>query len=177
MAKVNPPIEVEHIGSLTYSFRVVDGIVESIEFYNWPELYSWHSLPNMLNDYGPPDEVALYTEGEQRNGSRIAMLVLVYEDLGFMIDYVSFRELEVVGDKVLFCPAGNYSFMYLWSKELNYSFDEASSVFIEPSTSVSPRPVLEVSDMDIQSFYHSFQDPNTDTCIETDLEAWPHFLD
>jgi hypothetical protein len=176
MAKFDSPIEVDYIGSLTYSFQVIDGIVESIEFYNWPELYSWHSLPNVLNEYGPPDDVALYTEGKQINGSRIAMLVLFYKDQSFMIDYVSFRDLKAVGDKVLFCPEGDYSFMYLWSNNLKYSFDEALSIFIEPSTSVTPQSLLEVSDMDIQTFYQSFQNPNSDACIETNLEAWPHFL-
>ena len=176
IAKVDSPIEVDYIGSLTYSFQVLDGIVESIEFYNWPELYSWHSLPNVLNEYGPPDDVALYTEGEQMNGSRIAMLILFYKDQRIMIDYVSFRELKAVGDKVLFCPEDGYSFMYLWSNKSNYSFDEALSIFIKPSTSVSPRPLLEVSDMDIQSFYQLFQISSSNACIETNLEAWPHFL-
>jgi hypothetical protein len=175
-AKFDSPIEVDYIGSLTYSIQVIDGIVESIDFYNWPELYSWHSLTNVLKEYGPPDDVALYTEGKQMNGSRIAMLVLFYKDRSFMVDYVSFRDLKAVGDKVLFCPDGDYSFMYLWSNNLNYSFGEALSIFIEPSTSVTPRPLLEVSDMDIQTFYQLFQNPNSDACIETDLEAWPHFL-
>jgi hypothetical protein len=65
----------------------------------------------------------------------------------------------------------------MWSKELDYSFDQAITIYSAVYESVAPRPMGEVSDMDIQSFYHAFQDPNTSACIETELEAWPHFLD
>jgi hypothetical protein len=163
--------------TIQYSFLVTDGVITSIEFYNWPELSSWHYLSKILNDYGPPDEVGLYTEGKQYTGSRISSLILFYADPGFMIEYVSFRKVEAVGDKVLFCPEGNYSFIYMWSKGLDYSFDEAITAYPVVYESASPRPIGEVSNMDIQSFYHAFRDPNTNACIETDLAAWPHFLE
>jgi hypothetical protein len=176
-AKVESPIEIDHIGSISYSFRVIDGIVESIEFYNWPELSHWHYLSNILSDYGLPDEVGLYTEGTQYTGSRVSSLILFYRDLGFMIEYVSFSEVEAVGDKVLFCPEGNYGFSYMWSKELDYAFDEAVTVYPVVYESASPRRIGEVSHMNIHDFYSDFREQNANVCIETDLDAWDHFLD
>lgn len=176
---VEPPFESEYINRLSFHFKVEDRLVVGISTYNWyfPQIQAWYYLPRVLQKHGEPDQVSIYTDGKNRAGSRPTGLILFYEDYGSMIEYVSFSEIRAKGEEIVICPEGTYNIMYLWTQGERITYEEAVERFVENVEQglPMPRPLQEVSDMDPQTFYEVFKDPDNKPCLTTYLEYWPNF--
>jgi hypothetical protein len=60
IVQISSPIDVPYITTLNQTYGIRDGIIETIDTYNY-ELATWYDLPNILNIYGRPDEIGITT--------------------------------------------------------------------------------------------------------------------
>ena len=60
----------------------------------------------------------------------------------------------------------------LWSPETqNLSFQEAKK-FIDTTNLPEPKPLIEATGIDVETFYETFRNPETDVCLETPKNLW-----
>ena len=65
-------------------------------------------------------------------------------------------------------------FIYLWSPEkTKMSFQDAKQKFIDTTFLPEPQPLVDATGMDVNTFYKTFKNPNTDVCLETPKDLWP----
>jgi hypothetical protein len=173
--QLNEPMELQ----LTLETNYRDSIVVALETYNYEGVADWYILPAIIKTYGSPEEVALYTVQVEEFGSRPTGIILFYGSRGFMIEYVAFDRLEVIGDFVELCPRWTYNFLYSWPPEYSLSFDQAISDFIQPSYSAGipqPKRLEEATGLDAAEFIQLFAEGAPPVpCIQTPLAIWPEY--
>ncbi len=104
-------------------------------------------------------------------------LVLFYPQQAIMLNTFSIAE-GIVDNKIEICPnrknVPDYLFsqyLYLWSPEEEKSFQDFDINFgIDPYTF----KLLEdlTTEIDTQTFYETYLDPNTNACFEIDMDVW-----
>jgi hypothetical protein len=167
------PIDVSYINSLEQTYRIRDGVVESIQTYNYEILATWYYMPNILEVYSQPSEVGIYTYRNEFNGSRPTSIILFYADRGIMLEYVGGGSVHTVGENVQICPLWTYNFMYLWSPALELTFNEAVNMFLDIENEPYPIRLQDATGMSLEVFFQTYSNPNTTTCLETPVNLWP----
>lgn len=82
---------------------------------------------------------------------------------------------EEQGDQIVGCPNDYpYPVMWLWEPGEELSFLEAASIIagIHPLDLPSFLPVDQVSEMDVEEFFETFQVEGNNFCLETPAEVW-----
>ena len=95
---------------------------------------------------------------------------------GILVEYSTLEPPKEADGKLQNCLIGKMDspFIYLWSPEKQpLSFDEAKRMFLDIKSLPEPKPLLEATGMDVETFYQTFKNSNTDTCLETDKSLWP----
>ena len=120
-------------------------------------LAAWHHDPFLKADYD------------------VFSLVVVYSDLGFLIEYISPSEL--VDDYLRGCPME--AKLTLWSWDPDNDLSLAEIVVVKPidrgftSRSVGYfKPIEEATSMTLDEFYQVFKDPNNVQCLKTPADMW-----
>lgn len=133
-----------------------------------------YDLSNLLKEYGQPDEVYIDTDPERFQGSLQTTLVLLYKSQGIFAYYeVPGTEM---GDEIQACFENeNVSRMMVWSPEIEWSYIEATekTQFLPPI-----REFLfleEVTDMDEEMFYQTYQDTTSSICINVLREPFYYY--
>lgn len=170
--KIPSPIDVPYITYLEQTYTIRDGVVETIETYNF-ELTETYYLPKILNDYGTPSQVGIRTFRNEFNGSRPTGISIFYPKTGILIEYVGHKRVDTIGNKIQICPGGTYNFLYLWSPTLELTFDEAVNMFIDTRNMPPPISLEEATGMDVSTFYETYKNPNSTVCLETQADLWP----
>lgn len=171
-ASILPPFP-EKMGTISHEYTVKEGVVDRIKIYNGdlaPNLY----LTNILNTYGPPNEIWIQTIGVEEQGSQPFTFYFFYPENGVLIVY-SGGNLSQVGDKLRNCFQDLDSpFIYLWPPAQNISFQDAAEALMNIKAQGPPFPLRleEATNLDLESFYTQFKDPNNNACLDTPINLW-----
>ncbi|MBW8010502.1 MAG: hypothetical protein FVQ83_04560 [Chloroflexi bacterium] len=153
-----------------FSLYVIDGGISSIETGSFYIDYSIQ-LDQMLQEYGAPTQIFLWTLSNAPFRPLPFILVLFYEDQGIMAIY-DYDNAEIIGDNISSCPKPVVSGLSLWSEiiEMDVEDIEFRALGVDPT---KPLRLLEdVTDYTIDSFHQTFKDTSNQTCIITPVEHW-----
>ncbi|RPI27560.1 MAG: hypothetical protein EHM70_17710 [Chloroflexota bacterium] len=129
-------------------------------------------LPQILNEYGVPESVYVFTFPEEppaRYGSETFQITLLYPDQGILVEYTT--QLRVEGENVLGCFSNAHVEMELTPIGDRDLFFE----HIVPSWQGvidHDKPLEEATSMTLEEFYETFRQ-HSDQCLETPSEIWP----
>lgn len=132
-------------------------------------------LSTILKLYGLPDEVLVGTWLEEADyyGSvtyRPFSLVLLYLQHGFVIEYQSIR--GSTGEDYTGCPDESHIKITAWSPKDNVSMKEIAGKASFTVSIESLRPINEVTDFTVESFYLKFRGEKARLCIHTPAKLW-----
>lgn len=153
-----------------YSVEV--GIIQTIKVIagHTPAYY----LQAILENYGPPDEIWLYTMDAPRDGNLGFNIRLLYLEQGFMVALTTDNE-ELNGGVISACfepDETQFAQLFLWipgtissfiDARVQAGFDRSRGQFL---------PLHEATDMDVATFYELYQSGGGETCIQTSAELW-----
>lgn len=151
--------------------------------------YVWYEAPlsnfplnNILSQYGPPDEIRLSALGYYMGLSNLGTfwIVLYYKEQGILVEYEGNMEKAKVLDICFpYEKLRPYVRILLWDPDKNYSFKEAGNLMklqIKPENSIDEdyRPINELSDLDVPSFYERYRvAENRGICFGVPDRDWP----
>jgi hypothetical protein len=159
---------------MEHGYFIRNGIVEYIRVFNF-NLAPNYYLPKFLETYGVPEEIYIRTFAQEEMGIQNFTVDLFYQNLGVLIEYSTGEPLREIDDKLQNCMIKEMDspFIHLWSPETqNLSFQEAKR-FIDTTNLPEPKPLLDATRMDVQTFYETFKNPDTVACLETPKDLWP----
>ncbi len=143
-----------------------------------------YTLDQILSRFGPPSQVLLHYW--PYSGALYSLGVL-YEEQGILVVYMGPVQgeglnpyLETRGD-ALICPTGSRVTdigIWLRSPEMDMSLADiftdwraARGYYTLPFATDQPDPILEeITGMDLETFYLTYLDPDTQTCLEAPVE-------
>ncbi len=162
---VNYFVEKEN-GLVVSSFATIstgEGLVQEIE------AGVYYPLDQVLELYGQPDEVRVYVDNQSIDKLAPFVIALYYGEQGFLANYGGRTEKGEINQ---ICPnviEGRASVWFLWSPELEMTFDIAGRkelLFVSPSDRRF-RKVEQVTNMDARQFYEMYRDPaNLSKCFD-----------
>lgn len=136
-----------------------------------------YSLSGLLREYGSPTEVWINAQPVAMDEQPVFSYVLLYPDTGIMSAKEVFATVE--DGYVIMCPQkDNMSpdHLWLWPPGMPMTFAEvADGVFVNIGPAFQP-PFLkleEATDIDVDQFYTTYLDPNTDECFNSPAALWP----
>lgn len=160
------PAEISQYDFLRQYFIVHNGIVTNIR-PELPDRMLWINISQILSMYGDPSEIWIDTYGTSYGEIDPFRLVLFYPEKGFLVRY--FDDADFINNYVVGCFGGYFGAIHIWAPELGLTFNEALNVNYSPQYY---KPLEEVTELDIETFYQAHLDPNTEICIETPIELW-----
>ncbi|MBI3731855.1 MAG: hypothetical protein HY259_00095 [Chloroflexi bacterium] len=89
-----------------------------------------------------------------------------------MVDYgVSY----LLKDKIIVgCPQNDADIrLYLWAPQTRSTFEDIQLRLATFYGENYFRPLIEVTKLNVPTFYQTFKNPNNQTCIETPDAIWP----
>ncbi len=162
------PEYIDETGNLRHQFVVRDGIIVKIRLDGPWGTTKINTVSEILNNYGLPTEIWLNTWGYTFGNNYYPFSVaLFYPELGILVRY-SDEHAKLVDGYVTGCPQNNSGTLWLWAPERELTFIES----LGKQRGQHHKPLEEVSEMDIETFYQTYLDPDTETCIETPAELW-----
>jgi hypothetical protein len=151
---------------------------------DYDELLGQFSLPNILRDYGQPDEIWVkpFPENDNlpytyRTGSAPFDFLLIYSDDGFAVEYMAW--VIVTDDGYLMgCPNTAYMKIASWKPDRKVDFAEMASYFsgthsLSASNYFEFKPIQEVTLLQVEDFYENYKNPDFSECVKTPRSLWP----
>jgi hypothetical protein len=145
-----------------YSLR--NGVVDWISTPSKGNEMSF-TLSQFLTDYGPPEEIRIRTFSDSLGGRLPFLLTLFYPELGIRATY-SDQYAKNESSMVIGCFTGGASFS-LWSPKEQINWNDYNSGQFRYKT------LDKGTDMDIDTFYETFIDPDNNPCLGTPANLWP----
>lgn len=173
--RVPLPTSYSDANYLEHGYFIRNGIVEYIRVFNF-NLAPNYYLPKFLETYGVPEEIYIRTFAQEEMGIQNFTVDLFYQNFGVLIEYSTGEPLREIDDKLQNCliKTMNSPFIFLWSPDvLKLSFQDAKQKFLDITNLPEPKPLLEATGMNVDTFYETFKDPDTNGCLETPKELWP----
>ncbi len=164
--------DLSEINLLTQSYSVNDGVIEIIHPERPRGTSKIFTISEILNTFDRPTEVWIDTIGVTFGDYFPFRITLFYPEKGILVRY--FDDAGFSDDHLTGCPQDHSGKLTLWATELNLTFAEALNgtrglgTFGEQYN----KPLEEVTEMDVEAFYQTYLDPDTETCIETSAELW-----
>jgi hypothetical protein len=143
------------------------GVNEEIERANNSTKYFMHSL---LEEYGTPDQIYLYTQPNTPENIFPFSVILFYTDQRFALVYI--EDGIPQGDQMRACFKNNMGVLS-WAPDTISELDDLTKAGMSPEDLHQYRPLHEVTELDVTSFYETFKDPSVPFCLETPTEIWP----
>ena len=139
-------------------------------------------IPNILEKYGLPTSILIAPYYNERPGLPYPewiwfSVVLIYEDRGFLSEYIMPRRL--IGDSYAACPSQLVQLTIIgWDINQEITLPEIASVK-SGQMGISElmidyfKPIEEATSITINDFSELFRDPDSTECVYTPMELWP----
>jgi len=174
IAEIDTPVikKISENKSLRHFLYVYDGIVEVIHLETPREGSGVYIVSDLLNAYGRPQEVWIDTLSVSFDEFFPFRVVLYYPEKGILIKYLD--DAEFADDHLIGCPQNHSGKLTLWSPQLELTFAEALNGTNALGTYGENyyKPLAEATEIDVETFYQTYLDPDTETCIKTPVELW-----
>jgi hypothetical protein len=138
-------------------------------------LFKNYQLPHLLQKYGIPSRAFIYIESDIPNPPKDYYYnfyyVLVYDSQGFLIEYLTPR--EIVGDEYKGCSSKATHFSIVSWKTGTQPTIEEMMKYLGGQLSVSfarLKPLEEATAMSMDNFYQKYK--NSDACITSHDKIW-----
>lgn len=166
------PQEISSRGELVQYFIVNDGKVEIIDFVSPGGTNKVYTIFEILNTYGLPTEVKIDTYAYSFGEINLFHLALFYPDKNILVRYGT--SANFIDEYVVGCFQSGNGSVVVWSSELDLSFAEALNGTRGLGTFGEQyyKALEEATEMDVETFYQTYLDPDTETCLETPAELW-----
>lgn len=148
--------------------RFITAVVEE-EFENQNDSKKYF-LYSLLEEYGAPDQIYLYTQPYTPDNSFPFSVILYYKNQRFALIYMGHGIPQL--DQIRGCFKNDFSFLS-WVPNTISELDDFTKVGIRPEDLSQYRPLDEVTKLDVATFYETFKDPSTPFCLETPVNLWP----
>ncbi len=145
-------------------YKLKNGVIESIEIGILN--IDHYTLENLLEEYGPPDEIWVRTgrKDEYQTVTDLYLFVF-YKGEGIAAWYYDINA-RVEDNSIVGCPEISGHLM-VWNPMQPYTFDEIKNHFTVAPKELSFKPLVEVSGMSIEEYTRH------PSCIEAPLDLWP----
>ena len=170
------PVGLFSVNQVSPIYAVQNGIVQKIETLvpigdTASAYFAQYVLPTFLTTYGQPREIWLSTyRSAFEEGDLPFFTVLFYPDQGIMAVYEDNGERR--GDLVEGCPQEDIvSYLVLQVPGLDKTFEET----ITRTSGLGEWDYLlleEATEIDVATFYETFQNPDNTTCLQTPANLW-----
>lgn len=164
------------------TYVVKDEIIEKInaEINGSSPVFDLYKLAAILREHGRPSEIYLSTYATSIQGELPFNLVLFYPDDVMLLKYYANAHIvEIDGVSTVEGCILNESMsrLALWPPDAALSFAEAveTTKGMSPSEGYFYHSLEDVTEMDIEMFYQTYLDPNTEICIQTPAEIWEDY--
>lgn len=154
-------------GATIYSLR--NGLIDNIWVTPARGTDRSYQLHQMLIDYGEPTEVWLQTTLNVPVSPLPFRVFLYYPQKGILA-YYEYKVTRKVGDQLWGCPEPIGPQLWLWSPERPLTIDDIQPIGPDAR---QLQPLEDATGMDIATFYQTFKESNTSSCLITPVEFWP----
>lgn len=158
---------------LLHRYVVEDGLVQRIEVTVGD--VDGFQISELMEKLGQPKEVWVKTYSEAREGSLPFVTALYYPNMGVVAQYSG--EAEEDGGYVVECPEDRFPSvnLVLTPPTQDVAFEEAveDAILLGPTQLWKYQRLEEVSELDPQSFYERYRQPDNTSCIKTEAGNWP----
>ncbi len=157
-------LEFTELGGTVQSIQVISEVDRNAQASHFVQDWRHYSLNQVLGRYGIPSQVRMHIVPEIEPGaSPYYTLGLGYDHLGFYILYLGPAVSEPPVMRV--CPR----------------FGEVTGIILYLQSPQPGEPVLsddtptleEATGMDVETFYETFKNADSDVCLESPAEMWP----
>ena len=154
--------------SLVVGLYVIEGLISEIQLgtLQYPS-----QLHQILEEFGPPTQIFLWTLSNAPFRPLPFILLLFYEDQGILAMY-PYNNAEDIGDNIRSCPLSLGAYIWLWSKSIEMDDEDIEFRALGPDPTTPLRLLEDVTDYTIDSFHQTFKDASNQTCIITPVEHW-----
>lgn len=139
-----------------------------------------YQLSTFLQTWGPPSEVWLWTWPYEYPDEWVgypAYLQLYFPDKGMLIRYETYTDIVNENVQICFDQIQNAKIILwdpqIWDPDGIKTFAERSGTTDEFAISDATRPIQEVTDWDVQTFYEIAKQDEPSSCLQTPSELWP----
>jgi hypothetical protein len=159
-------------------FGISDGVVDDIAMDSESTIWG-HTLPQLLENNGQPEEVYLYLMPDSPDGSWFFLLIN-YPEQGILARYTGqatrWAEFgsggEVVPIKYSICPIGIGP--ELWLRPPGTPIQIKGNPALGGTDFTRYLKALpDVTKMSLEEFYSTFRGADATTCFDTPADAWP----
>lgn len=166
------PQELSSREELIQYYLIINGKVMLIDSEAPRPSSKIYTVSKILNVYGRPKEVQIETYAYSHGEINTFSIAIFYPDKGILVRYGA--SANFLDDYVSGCVGSGTGSVVVWSPEKNLSFAEALNGTRGLGTFGEQyyKPLEETTEMDIETFYQTYLDPDTDTCIKTPTELW-----
>lgn len=159
-----------------------DDIVFWITIYPPAAEYKYQ-LHQMLALLGPPKQIFISAQASSPIPELPpTMLVLDYSDIGVWASYGYIP--TQVGENLVVCPKSSLGIVSIYDDYIggrlelfapNIEYPSAISIqeYADMVGGFTAKKLEDVSNMTVESFYHTFINPEPETCLETLADLWP----
>jgi hypothetical protein len=171
VANVEIPVseDISSIGEVRVDIVVRERIVYLIEAHEFEKALPYRLSP-FLNAYGVPDEIWINTYKSYPGEKLPFVISLYYPDKGIIAIYSSYA--KIVKGKILACLESGAS-LRLWSSSGYIAFSVAAKQFNWDIEGLPYYRIENVTDLNTETFYKTYSDPNVSPCLKTPAELWP----
>ena len=149
-------------------YFIKDGIINPIDVHLGPSHI--YDLPKLLYEYSQPDEVYVDTEPERFQGSLQTSLFVFYKSQGIFVYFeVPGTEISV---EIQGCFQNDIPSMMLWSPGNEWSYLKVIKEWRNLSGIDISFLIEEVTDMDEEIFYQTYQGTTLPICITVPREPF-----
>lgn len=171
----------DNISKARMTLGVKDNIVFAMTIYSPGAEYNYQ-LHQLLELLGPPKKILINAQSSSPISELPpAVITLDYSDIGVWASfgYIPIKDKE----KLVICPKSSLGRETIYDNlgsrlrlfDPSLDFDNTFSIF-DYANSVggfSAKEIEDATNMDIETFYATFINPNTKICLETPTNLWP----
>jgi hypothetical protein len=130
-----------------------------------------YTIPKILAEYGKPEQVYAVGGASQVSELTGVSLLLYYPQYGFISNHFTTVDLSQIGNPTITACFQKVTNLYLWPKNQELSFvDRLKISAVDPVTMSLMKPLDQVSNLNVSSFYQTFVNKTTQPCIQFNNE-------